>query len=352
MTVIHVIEPFASGVTTAIINITHELKDDQHIVIHGSRMWVDSITNVRNKFPSDVQFINWKYAGREINPLKDIAALFFLVKALKRHKNDVIHLHSSKAGFLGRAACRLLGIKNVIYTPHCPAFIRTDISQKKINMYRNLEKIGNSFGGRVVGCGETEAKLYREMGIDAEWVSNGVEPRPYSKKSNPTLITFVGIINEQKNPDLFNHIAEAFTEENVNFLWVGDGEQRAKLTSKNIKITGWVSKTEVENYLKDTLIYLSTSSWEGLPFGVLEAMNISCALLLTDVPGNCDLVKYGENGYLFSEEAEAISLLKKMLADYKAALEMGESSRMLIAEDFSLTQMGKGYEAIYRSIIS
>ncbi len=354
MTVIHVIEPFASGVTTAIINITQKLTNVQHIVVHGSRMWVDSITNVRNKFPSDVQFINWKYAGREINPIKDLAALFYLIKILKKHKNTFIHLHSSKAGFLGRAACRLLGIKTVIYTPHCPAFIRTDISQKKINMYRRLEKIGNSFGGKIVGCGETEAKLYREMGIEAQWVSNGVEPRSHSKGLNPKLITFVGIANEQKNPDMFNRIASAFDKEDVDFLWVGDGDPdyKAKLTSKNIKVTGWVDKEDVEKYLKETFIYLSTSGWEGLPFGVLEAMNASCALLLSDVPGNCDLVKKGENGYLFSGEEEGITLLGKMLTDRNKTLSMGKSSRMLIEKEFSLTQMGEGYRAIYRSMIS
>ena len=353
MTVIHVIEPFASGVTTAIISITRKLKDDQHIVIHGSRMWVDSIKNVRNKFPSDVQFISWKYAGREINPIKDLGALFYLIKILKKYKNAVIHLHSSKAGFLGRAACRLLGIKKVIYTPHCPAFIRTDISQKKIKMYKRLEKIGNSFGGKIVGCGKTEAKLYREMGIEAQWVSNGVEPRPYSKGLNPVLITFVGIANEQKNPDMFNRIASAFDKENVKFLWVGDGHEKykAKLTSKNIKMTGWVDKEDVQKYLKETFIYLSTSGWEGLPFGVLEAMNASCALLLSDVPGNCDLVKKGENGYLFKEEEEAISFLGNMLADRNKTLSMGESSRMLIKKEFSLAQMGEGYRAVYKSMI-
>lgn len=351
MTVIHVIEPFASGVTTAIINITQELTDVQHIVVHGSRMWVDSITNVRNKFPSNVQFINWKHAGREINPLKDLAALFYLVKILKKHKNAAIHLHSSKAGFLGRAACRLLGIKRVIYTPHCPAFIRTDISQKKIAMYRYLEKLGNSFGGEIVGCGETEAKLYREMGIDAQWVSNGVEPRSHSKGLHPKLITFVGIANEQKNPDMFNRIASAFINDDIDFLWVGDGEDKSKISSKNIKVTGWVEKEEVEKYLKETFIYLSTSGWEGLPFGVLEAMNASCALLLSDVPGNCDLVKKGENGNLFSGEEEAITLLKTMLTDRKKTLSMGGTSRMLVKKEFSLTQMGEGYRAIYKSMI-
>ena len=353
MTVVHVIEPFASGVTTAIINITRKLEEDQHIVIHGSRMWVDSMMNVRRKFPSKVQFINWKYVDREINPIKDLGALFYLIKILRKHKDAVIHLHSSKAGFLGRAACRVLGIKKVIYTPHCPAFIRTDISTKKVNIFRLLEKIGNSFGGKIVGCGKTEAELYRKMGIEAQWVSNGVEPRSYSKDLHPKLITFVGIANEQKNPDMYNRIASAFNKDDVDFLWVGDGDEkyRAKLTSKNIKITGWVEKEDVQKYLEDTYIYLSTSGWEGLPFGVLEAMDASCALLLSDVPGNCDLVKKGENGYLFSNENEAINLLGKMLNDKASTKKMGKSSRMIIEKEFSLNQMGEGYRAVYKSMI-
>src|SRR6056297_2197557 len=135
MTIVHIIEPFASGVTTAVLNITRTLPEMNHVVVHGNRTWVDSIENVRRKFPGNVSFIPWKHAQREIRPFKDVAALFNLIGILRRYKSAVVHLHSSKAGFLGRVAARMVGIKRVLYTPHCAAFIRTDISKKKKQLY-------------------------------------------------------------------------------------------------------------------------------------------------------------------------------------------------------------------------
>ena len=357
MTVIHVIEPFASGVTTAIINITRYIPEADHIVVHGSRMWVDSIENVRAKFPAAVRFISWAHAGREIAPISDFRALLNLVGILRPYRHSaVVHLHSSKAGFIGRVACRILGIKRIIYTPHCAAFIRTDISEKKQRFYRSLEKTAGKLGGLVVGCGETEAKLYEELGLNSRCVSNGVEPGPPSKTAKKIkknkIVVFVGIANEQKNPEMFTSIASAFQDDkSVRFLWVGDGPLRADLNEEMMEVTGWKQKDEVIGYLEHSLIYLSTSGGEGLPYGVLEAMKSSCALLLNDVPGNRDLVVEGENGFLFDDTEKAIKKLSQMLADDEACLTMGKNSYRMIEENFNVQNMSGGYRKIYQSLL-
>jgi glycosyltransferase involved in cell wall biosynthesis len=104
--------------------------------------------------------------------------------------------------------------------------------------------------------------------------------------------------------------------------------------------------------LGKTKIYLSASSWEGLPFGVLEAMNSSCALLLHDVPGNRDLVIPGENGYLFSGEQEAVELLRDMLKNTEKTLAMGKQSRKMAVSGYSVEKTGEGYRNIYTALLS
>ena len=54
---------------------------------------------------------------------------------------------------------------------------------------------------------------------------------------HPFTVYTLGRICYQKNPTLFNEIAEALPD--VKFIWIGDGELREQLTSKNIEITGW-----------------------------------------------------------------------------------------------------------------
>ena len=56
-------------------------------------------------------------------------------------------------------------------------------------------------------------------------------------------ICTVGRIGFQKNPKLFNEIAQEFPD--LQFTWIGDGELRNELTSKNINITGWLERKEV-----------------------------------------------------------------------------------------------------------
>ncbi|GHV70296.1 glycosyl transferase [Spirochaetia bacterium] len=360
MTVVHVLEPFASGVTTAVESITKQLPALKHIVVHGSRMWVDDIERVKGRFPPGVEFIPWTAAGREISPVKDLRALAQLRRILKpfQKTDTVIHLHSSKAGFLGRLACRLLGIDRVIYTPHCGAFVRTDISAFKRSLFRLLEKTGGSFGGTVVGCCKSEAELYRPLSPKnrpPRWVNNGVElvdsiDTPLQKNGGRALVSFSGIAGPQKDPELFNRIALKNPE--ISFCWIGDGPLKDRLSAPNITISGWLGKAEVAQRLAQTGIYLSTAAWEGLPFGVLEAMNAGCALLLRDIPGNRDLVIPGENGYLFSNEYDAAKLLREMQIDKEKILMMGKKSRELVETNYSGEQMGRNYGGLYAALIA
>jgi glycosyltransferase involved in cell wall biosynthesis len=273
----------------------------------------------------------------------------------------VVHLHSSKAGFLGRLACRLRGIRSVIYTPHCGAFLRTDIGPAKRNLYRFFERIGGSLGGRVVGCGPSEGELYKKLGRNTTFVSNGVAPRARSPgaagppdRGERSLVSFTGIASFQKDPALFSAVAGACKKEAPGFLfyWIGDGPLAKELDRSSVVLTGWKSSGGVEKLLDRTAVYLSCSAWEGLPYGVLEAMNASCALLLRNVPGNRDLVVPGENGWLFDSAEEGAERLRAMLGDRTLLERMGKRSREILEKGFTLRSMGEGYRAVYEEALS
>jgi glycosyltransferase involved in cell wall biosynthesis len=368
MTILHVLEPFASGVVTAVTGIVKELSNERHIVVHGARNQVDSIERVKSRFPPGVEFVEWKSAVREIRLSSDFKALMELIVIFKSYRNSlddetVIHLHSSKAGFLGRLAARFLGIKAVIYTPHCGAFLRKDISPFKRKLYLGFEWIGGRFGGRVAGCGPSEGEAYKNLGKNTTFVSNGVAPRQAgsgSDSGNETfrrnLVSFSGIASLQKDPALWNAVASACAgsagRRGFSFCWIGEGPLSGALDRNISAVTGWKSPGEVERLLDTTLVYLSTSAWEGLPYGVLEAMNASCALLLRNVPGNRDLVVSGLNGFLFDTGEEAASLLEGMLADVEKTRVMGKKSFEILEKNFSLRAMGEGFRKVYREALS
>lgn len=351
MTVLHVIEPFASGVTTFLVHLTAELRQHQHVIVHGCRTSVDTVEKVKGRFSSAVRFIEWPAAQREISFVADLRAFFALLRILRNTPADVIHLHSSKAGFIGRAACFVLRKKNIVYTPHAAAFLRTDISSRTRSFYVLLEKLANRFGGIIVSCCTHEQKMYSSVGLKTLCIFNGIPPAAHSvpiKSLTPSVCT-VGLITAQKNPMLFNRIAEHFKALRLSFVWVGDGELRETLVSENIHVTGWLPAREIEVYRQAAMIYLSTSAWEGLPYAVLEAMQSGCCLVLTDTGGHQDVVVHGENGYLYQTADEAISILTRLQENPQEAIRMGNAAREL-SNKFSVSRMALAYNSLYIQI--
>jgi len=351
--IVHVAESFGGGVYDFIKTLVKGLPQFRHAVIYGPRG--ERPGDFKKEFPPETLFIPWSKAGRSIHPLKDAAATYELYQILSSLKGEVevLHLHSSKAGFIGRLVARWLRLeKKVIYTPHGPAFLRQDVSPAKRRFFLYLERIAYRFGGKVVACSPSEAEALREAGIPASFITTGIECKSKPLVSGPgessfTVIT-VGRITYQKNPSLFNEIARQLKE--VNFIWVGDGELRDELTSPNVTVTGWLESAQVHSLLKKAHLYLSTSLWEGLPLSVLHAMCAGKPLLLTPCVGNRDTVSPGYNGFFFRDTREGAGLIRFFKEHPSLLASMGENSYKLLSINFSLKGMLNGYADLYERV--
>jgi glycosyltransferase involved in cell wall biosynthesis len=356
MRIVHVIEPFASGVVTFVKSLVQHLPEDYHIVIHGERQEVMERAEVKKLFPPhQVKFIHWKSAQRGLHLVKDTRALFELYNILKRFRTaDVVHLHSSKSGFIGRLACRLLKIRNVIYTPNGAPFLMQQSKFKQL-LYKQLELLGHSFGGKVVCVSASEADAYKQLGIDASYINNGTTLPFVSTKlftsatdQNKFIIAFSGRILAQKNPKRFNEIAQQFLSySNVEFVWIGDGEDNHLLSSPNIRITGWLTEVEVKNELANASLYLSTADYEGLSFGVLEAMALGKPLILSNCTGNKDIIRYGVNGDLFETTAQACTQIFYYINNPFMMEAMGSYSKDLCKTEFNAASSAGNYRLAY-----
>jgi glycosyltransferase involved in cell wall biosynthesis len=357
MTIVHVVEPFAAGIAVFVKYLTETMPDDLHLIIHGERKQVMCADAVKKTFSSsNVRFIKWHSAQRSIDPLKDFFALSELYKILKRLKNknliDGVHLHSSKSGLLGRIACRMLGIKNVFYTPHGASFLSGKTSFSKY-FYRQVEKFGNHLAGKVVCCSVSELNAYLRLGINATYISNGIEVDDKTQAISPgrnekfRIITS-GRIIAQKNPSLFNNIAHYFSEfGQFEFIWAGDGEDRKMLTAKNITVTGWLTKKEIKNLVSEADMYLSTALYEGLSFAVLEALTLHKPVLLSHCIGNMDVVKNGINGDLFKTKTEAIVKVLRYYNNRDMLQVMGDFSKSICEAEFNVKRNFSNYRELY-----
>ena len=358
MKVVHVVEPLAAGMVTFLTSLVENLPDETHLIVHGQREHATPISIVKKQFAyPNVRFIRWPSAHRKLDIQKDIKAFVELYSILKRLKQrnmlDVVHLHCSKGGFIGRMVCRMLGLQHlVIYTPNGAPFM----SGNRVSnfMYKKLEKLASYFGGQVVCCSPSEQKAYQKAGINSITINNGI---PYKKivKYRKTLrtesvfrIVTSGRIVDQKNPVLFNQIASFFEEfPDFEFLWVGDGDARDKLTAKNIRISGWLPPEKVNDLVAAADVYISTSKYEGLSFAVLEALAMNMPVLLTDCIGNKDLIN-NLNGAVFSDENDAIYRLLQFYNNASMLKVMGQHSGSHCKKNFNLADTFRRYENLYR----
>ena len=353
MRVVHITEAFEGGVVEFLKYLTNGTRDIQYTIIYGRHHIYEKMYT---SFPENVTFIPWPAATAKISPLKDAKALQALISILKKQKPfDIVHLHSAKAGILGRIAARIVNQKAVIYTPHGATFLRKDVSVISRNIFMLIEKAITVFPGKVVGVSKSEADVYKKAGIKSLYINNGKSFNSFIKKEfnkdNFTIVT-TGRIMPQKNPALFNKIALAFINNpKIKFLWVGDGNRSSFLTSPNIKITGWLNSNEVEKLLCTAHLYISTALWEGLSYSVLEAMSVKLPLLLNNCSGNIDLIQNDVNGFLFNNETEAINLINQYYNNRELLAVHGQASFNILQSGFSATQMINKYKELYRSML-
>jgi len=162
---------------------------------------------------------------------------------------DIIHLHSSIAGGIGRLAYK--GKNNtVVYTPHGYAHILMGPG-KKSAVYGMLEKIlGKTSNAITLTCCESEDEVARTLCKRTAYIETGVNLEELSKtldkvepvKNDRFTVFTLGRACTQKQPGLFNEIAQLVPE--ADFLWIGNGELENELTAENIQITGWKPRLE------------------------------------------------------------------------------------------------------------
>jgi len=352
MHIVHVVESFAGGVLDYLRLLIGGLPEYRHTIVYGRRRFTPA--NPETLFPPNTEFVFWPYARREISPYYDARAAAWLFRFLRAQRGavDVLHLHSSKAGMIGRMVGRALGFSRMVYTPHGVSMLRQDVSSFKRFAFGEMERLGALIGGKVVACSLSECTVLRRWGIKSHYIFTGM-PLPeglpvVSRRDGVVRVGTVGRISAPKAPEMFDALAGRFLhDERVRFVWVGDGELRSSLRSPNIEITGWLDAEGVWRALAQLDIYLSTSLWEGFPLGVLRAMAVGKPLVLHACVGNVDAVDDGHNGYLFHSPDEAADRLRALIASPSLRGKMGASSRLLLEKRFSYEGMLEAYHRLY-----
>jgi len=342
--IVQFVEAFGGGVYTYVKDLSNFLATNQsvinceiHLIYSPNRIELDKELFHKEIHP-DV-FLYELDMQRQINLKKDQIVVRETRKILKKIKPDIIHLHSAKAGVIGRLAS--LGIvqkSNVYYSPHGFSFVQQNISKAKISLFKMIERaMPFLHGGTIIASGNTEYEIAKKIG-KTKLIRNGVDfdlpNKLYSSVINPRFtVGTVGRLTPQKNPKAFNEIASRLP--NVDFIWIGNGELIDDITSENVKVTGWVrTREELLQKINSLDLYIQVSLWEGLPIAILEAMAVRKPLLVSNVMGNKDTVENGYNGFVYHTIEDAVEKIK-YFSDEKKKSDMGENSYKKAFEEYN-----------------
>lgn len=300
--ILFIVEAMGGGVFTYIVDLANELSDQYEMyVAYGLRSQTPA--DYENYFNKNVHLIKVKNFTREISLKKDVKAFFEIKRIAKKIHPDIIHLHSSKSGVLGRLAFN--GKRNQLYyTPHGYSFLMKSYNEKKRKLFKFIEKVCAKRNCITISCSKGEHLETLKLTKKAKYVNNGINVEKLQAlldtiqitKSNEKTVFTLGRISYQKNPKLFNEIAKKMPY--IKFIWIGDGELRDQLTASNIEITGWLDRASALKIAMNADIFILTSLWEGLPISLLEAMYMKKMCVVSDVIGNHDVISNDSNGYV------------------------------------------------------
>lgn len=340
-----IVEAMGGGVFTYIVDLANQLVNTYDMYI-AYAIRNQTPKDYKNYFDKKIHLIQVKNFRRKINLIKDISAFFEIRKIAKQINPNMIHLHSSKAGVLGRLAFDGKKIP-IFYTPHGYSFLMKNYNPLKRIIFKTIELLCAKRHCMTISCSKSEYKEALKLTKNASYINNGIDILQLQdiideteKKEHPFTVFTLGRICYQKNPKLFNKIATAMPD--VTFLWIGDGELREELTSKNIEITGWIDRKSAIQYAVNADVFLLTSLWEGLPISLLEAMYMKKLCVVSDVIGNHDVIENGKNGYICKS-------LKEFIDNIQGNMKLSEQARMDVEKKYNTVVMANKYRKIYNN---
>jgi glycosyltransferase involved in cell wall biosynthesis len=360
--IIHVTEALGGGVAHYLSQLARAQAADGHEVVLVHSVRSDTPLEVLEAlFPAPIKRAVLPMVTR-IAPLADLRAFRQLRTLLKHAQPDVLHVHSSKAGVLGRVAAISLGMQaRTFYSPHGFAFLREDISPARRQLFLSLERAVGRLGNTLLACSATELDLaQRQVGharacLVENSIDLGVVPvcRASESIDGRVRVMTSGRICYQKAPWRFAALAEACTDLPADFVWLGDGDLRDALRvdgqlPSQLTISGWQTREAVYASLSVADIFVMPSLWEGMPLALIEAQAAGLPAVVSDVVGNRDVVIDGETGFVCKDDQDLLQTTRRLIEDPALRLKMGRAARERALSRFSVERMHRELMAAYQ----
>lgn len=301
----------------------------------------------------------------------DLSVIRKLRQIIKDREIDIIHTHGYKSDILGLIAAKSCGIP-CLSTPHgfsgktgwkLAAFIR--IGTHMLRYFDAVaplseELLADMARFKVPG---NRTRLIRN-GVDLTEIDEVIKTCATSSRAvdSPTTIGFIGQMIPRKGlPDLLEVFDRLYKQDPaIRLDLLGDGRQRAELEKQSkerasgeaVSFLGFRSD-RLERLSKFDL-FVMTSSLEGIPRCLMEAMAMGVPVVAYDIPGVDQLVEHEVTGLLAPHgDKDALEqLCRKVLEDKQLSARLAANARQLIDDRYSAARMAREYESLFNELVN
>lgn len=332
------------GAQTVIVQLANNLSKEHEVVLAAGqgdgKMWSMVNDQVIKEYCPHLQ--------RSISLKNDLLAAIELRRLYRKYKPDVIHLHSSKAGTLGRI---VFPSKKTVYTVH--GFDSVRLAFRK---FLPIERFLQHFCKAVIGVSKYDERNLIAEGIknNVSTVYNGISVPDCSQISDievfnqdKKVVLAIARVFPQKKTDLFVDVARLLPQ--YNFVWIGNQREVTEFGElpDNCHFLGNIPNAGAFCSKADLLML--PSNYEGLPMVILEAMSLGKPVVASDVGGVSEIVRNDVNGYALENNPQLFAeKIQYILEDEELYSKFSQNSFDIFQQELTVDKMVEGYLDIYK----
>lgn len=295
----------------------------------------------------------------------DIGRLIRLTKLIKQKKYQIVHSFTWSANQYTRLARLFVRFKLV------SGERGRDLIP--INIENIIDSLLYCLSDCIVFNSSIQSQKYRHRNSSIRVIQNGIDLNKFQNNKLNNIKSSLGLSKESivigtvgnftahKNFEMFVKVCEKviFSDYNIHFVAIGDGRNKdhyaelikqRKIESK-LTLVGRIKN--IEKVIHDLDVFLLTSTWEGMPNVILEAMASGVTVIATNVDGCKEIIRDGVNGYLVDVDdvENMVSRIMLLLNNMALRQKIIHNGLQTIQSKFLLEKMVNAYESVYTMIL-
>ncbi len=332
---------------------------------------------------------------------KSLTSIFFLTKVvreiIKKRRIDIVHSHSRVPAWIGYFSSR----RNAHFITTAHALYKPHLGSKAMAMGEKIIAVSNNVKEHLIKnfnvCNErieviyNGIKPYSEIEIEELKIKNKNLKNQLKTLEADLIIGSVGRLTKLKGYDILIKAFELLKQEgktskkvnehqttqiskvdqkdfglptvehsyNMKLVIIGEGKERENLNNLaillNLKddVTFMGYKENAKEIIGLFDIYVQPSLKEGFSLSILEAMNWSLPVIVSDAGGMKEVIETGITGFVFKSgnHFDLAAKMKSLIESNELRNKMGNRGKKRLLEKFTLSHMIEQTEKVYLELI-